>query len=211
MESKTNKFYTDDGNFIQFGVKNDTVYILEGQGKNIQTVNKMGINAARNIALDILGIDESDRKFIQTKEDAALIQMLNEAPNTEKYRQARKVLNEDSNLSFNKPRGAEKILEDVVQDVYEVFGFDKFLLRDFRELFDSKYSKSTARKVLYDMNKAGWVRKYQVENKEGLPNRTEYYYALSNKSRKIIGNLGRIDSKRNPIYRNKSVMKDEKD
>ena len=101
----------------------------------------------------------------------------------------------------NPKKDAEKIKEDVLQLIYEEYGFDWFTMPEFREVYDVNYQKGQAYRWLQKMDDR-WLRKDKIpeEEKDGY---VQYRYKLSKNARKVVNQFGAFDTKEYPVYKKK--------
>lgn len=104
----------------------------------------------------------------------------------------------------SKSRGQhnEKIKEDVLQLIYQEYGFEWFTLPEFRQVYDINFEKSEAYRYLQKLHDR-WIRKDTIpeEEREG---QVKYRYKLNSSSEKVIQQYGAFDTMDYPVYRKKS-------
>lgn len=95
----------------------------------------------------------------------------------------------------------EKVNEDVLQLIYETYGFDWFTMPQFREVYDINYGKSRADRYLQQLDDR-WLRKNTIP-KDEREGRTKYEYKLNASAENIIREYGAFDTMDYPVYRKK--------
>lgn len=100
----------------------------------------------------------------------------------------------------------EKTKEMVLQDIYEEFGFESFTAREFKELYNYKYEKSTYNIYLQRLSR-NWLRRQQIDGKERYGNGDiNYEYELSKSAEDVINKYGSFLDKDYPVWNRKRNM-----
>jgi len=99
-------------------------------------------------------------------------------------------------------RDVEKIKEDVLQLIYEEYGFNWFTMPQFREVYDVNYNKSEAYRWLQRLDDR-YLVKQEIPEDEREGN-VKYRYKLGGNAKRIIENYGAFDTMDYPVYKKKS-------
>jgi hypothetical protein len=141
-----------------------------------------------------------------TSEKVDMIEKILSTMNDKEIEQASNLLNDNFKAEKlvkldRSDRNYEKLKEDVLDLIYEEFGFEWFKFKEFKEVYDINYNKSTAKRYIQKL-KGKWIEREELDNS----GHSKYKYRLSGYSREIFRSYGRFDNPDNEIYNRKKMI-----
>lgn len=100
-------------------------------------------------------------------------------------------------LKYNFRKDVEITSEMVLQIIWENFGKEEFLARNFKKVYESIYGRKDAYVWLYRLKNRGQLNSTPIEHKDGRINKK---YSLSRSSLNEVEKFGSFVSKRHPTY-----------
>lgn len=216
------KLSTQSGKYIQFKIENGIFKIIRGQGGTVTSVDKLNIQSAVKLAdklYDVVGryedavgkkvVDNSSRKpdykdMSEEELQGNLEDILTELPDSGKFKRLKDAYT-GRLTHYQEREGWEKVREQILQQVYQEFGEDYFTSREFKEMYNDRYSQGDWTNWLVRL-KGKELKRREISRSRRDNGNVKYEYKLTDKVLDDIEDYGSLISRSHPGFQRKKHL-----